>query len=355
MNINRLRTAEYLEQTSKNTGKAAERTRDFRHDLAGNLMRQDNDAVQEQKTQENPLGTEYCQGMMSTGALHNADRLANSAVDVCEVRKLTYDQCDYVKLCPDQGVVYKTRICENGQVYVEEKKEDGTVSAYMVDPDKVADNTRVPLEMAAKEAAAHVQGTALGDTEEAYKKALDKFYVYAGERVKDGPPKFAIGGSEFSIEDWKKLMKSVDEQIDAIKEEIREDIRAREEEAEKKSMDELVRKRELMNEKGPYSFLMGDGPTLIYNGVEFTYDKDNALCLGDMSNPDDVITIYLTGGVFKLNRNNIDDLSKAIGMFSPEDVNRILNAISQDAKCKKKLKEIEDAIYQAVEEAGKQE
>lgn len=355
MNINRLRSAEYLEQANKNRGKGTDRTRDFRQDLAGNLTRQDSDAVQEQRTQENALGTEYCQGMMSARALHNADKLANSAVEACEVRKLTYDQCDYVKLCPDQGVVYKARICGDGQVYVEEKKEDGTVSAYMVDTDKVADNTKLPVEAAAKEAAAQAQGTISGDTEEEYRKALDKFYVYAGERVKDGPPKFAIGGSEFSVEDWEKLMESVDEQIDAIKEEMREDIEERKEDAEQKNIDELIHRREILNEKGPYSFLMGDGPTLVYNGVEFTYDKDNALCLGDMSNPDDVITIYLTTGVFKLNRNNIDELSKAIGMFSPEDINRILNAISQDAKCQKKLKEIEDAVYQAVENAGRQE
>ena len=51
-----------------------------------------------------------------------------------------------------------------------------------------------------------------------------------------------------------------------------------------------------------------------------------------------------------MNRGSIGDLSKAISMFSPEDINRILQAISQDAKCQNKLKEIEDALYRAVDQ-----
>ncbi len=33
-----------------------------------------------------------------------------------------------------------------------------------------------------------------------------------------------------------------------------------------------------------------------------------------------------------MNRDNIEDLSKAIAMFSPEDIRRILVALQQDAK-----------------------
>ena len=42
------------------------------------------------------------------------------------------------------------------------------------------------------------------------------------------------------------------------------------------------------------------------------------------------------------NRDNIGDLAKAIGMFSPEDVNRIMRAIAQDAKLKQTQMQIED-------------
>ena len=48
------------------------------------------------------------------------------------------------------------------------------------------------------------------------------------------------------------------------------------------------------------------------------------------------------GGTLQVNRDNVDDLSKAIGMFSPEDVNRILCAISLDAQCQRKLAEIDE-------------
>ncbi len=43
-----------------------------------------------------------------------------------------------------------------------------------------------------------------------------------------------------------------------------------------------------------------------------------------------------------VNRDNIDQLAKAIGMFSPEDINRIMKAISTDAKARSKKIEIEN-------------
>lgn len=97
------------------------------------------------------------------------------------------------------------------------------------------------------------------------------------------------------------------------------------------------------NKKAPYSYLAKDG-VIDYNGVIFVCDyKNNALCLGDVSNPKNVIYVGLAdGGTLQVNRDNIDDLSKAIGMFSPEDVNRILRAISRDAQCQKNLAEIDE-------------
>lgn len=93
----------------------------------------------------------------------------------------------------------------------------------------------------------------------------------------------------------------------------------------------------------PYSALAKDG-VIEYNGVVFTCDSQrNAICLGDMSNEDNVLNIPLSGGgSLRVNRNNIDQLSKAIGMFSPEDVNLIMRAIAQDAKVKEIQNEIED-------------
>ncbi|NLL77904.1 MAG: hypothetical protein GX235_11775 [Clostridiales bacterium] len=100
-------------------------------------------------------------------------------------------------------------------------------------------------------------------------------------------------------------------------------------------------------EKGkgaPYSYLADKNGVIEYNGVTFICDNEKReLCLGDMSNSNDVIRIPLSGGgTLKINRNNIDQLSKAIGMFSPEDINIILRALKLDAKIQQMKKEIED-------------
>ena len=86
-------------------------------------------------------------------------------------------------------------------------------------------------------------------------------------------------------------------------------------------------------DKVPYGEMAENG-VIEYNGVVFVCDYDhNRLTLGDTSNEKDCINIPLSGGGSLLvNRNNIDALSKAIGMFSPEDVNRILRALDKAAE-----------------------
>ncbi len=93
----------------------------------------------------------------------------------------------------------------------------------------------------------------------------------------------------------------------------------------------------------PYGYLAKDG-VITYNGVVFVCDPEkNAICLGDMSNRKNVLTIPLSGGgSLMVNRSNLGDLSKAIGMFSPEDINRILRAITLDTKCQQELQKIDD-------------
>lgn len=96
-------------------------------------------------------------------------------------------------------------------------------------------------------------------------------------------------------------------------------------------------------DKVPYGEMAEDG-VIEYNGVVFVCDYDhNRLTLGDTSNEKDCINIPLSGGGSLLvNRNNIDALSKTIGMFSPEDVNRILRALAQDKKIREMKKELDD-------------
>lgn len=95
--------------------------------------------------------------------------------------------------------------------------------------------------------------------------------------------------------------------------------------------------------KVPYGHLAKDG-VITYNGVAFICnEKTNSICLGDVSDPKKTINIPLSGGGhLKVNRGEIGQLSKAIGMFSPEDVNRILRAIHLDTKLQSVQKEMED-------------
>lgn len=95
--------------------------------------------------------------------------------------------------------------------------------------------------------------------------------------------------------------------------------------------------------KVPYGYLAKDG-VIEYNGICFICDeKTNSICLGDMTDETKVLNIPLSGGgCLKVNRANLGDLSKAIGMFSPEDVNRILRAIAQDTKIQSMKNELED-------------
>lgn len=95
--------------------------------------------------------------------------------------------------------------------------------------------------------------------------------------------------------------------------------------------------------KVPYGHLARDG-VITYNGVQFVCDeKTNSICLGDMTDKKQVINIPLSGGGhLKVNRANLGQLSKAIGMFSPEDINLILRAIHLDTKVQSMQKEVED-------------
>lgn len=94
----------------------------------------------------------------------------------------------------------------------------------------------------------------------------------------------------------------------------------------------------------PYSVLADETGTIEYKGVVFVGDeKSNSLCLGDMSDPNNVLTIQLSdGGYLKVNLDRLDSLAKAITMFSPEDQNRIMRAIAQYNKIKQIEQQIED-------------
>ncbi len=171
--------------------------------------------------------------------------------------------------------------------------------------------------------------------------------------------------AEFSEKEWDKLLERVDSYLD----EYKEDIREREEEALKQRQEQRRQGQEdrqdwlacmvgqgqrnqsiRFGDKGakagdaPYSALADSNGMIVYQGVAYQCDyENNRLCLGDVSDPGKCLSIPLEkGGCLVVNRDCIDALAKSIGMFSPADINRILRAISQDAKLRQMQYEIEE-------------
>lgn len=178
------------------------------------------------------------------------------------------------------------------------------------------------------------------------------------QKIKNGEieESFAIGGASYTNKEWDRLIKRVDRAVGAVKEQQEE----RKREYIKALYQEGASKNSIIIEKlngtyagdVPYGHLAHDG-VIEYNGVVFFCDNEkNAICLGDMSNRKNVITIPLSeGGSLMVNRDNIGDLSNAISMFSPEDQKRILCAIADDNKARETLKEIDDETNSIGEDA----
>lgn len=165
-----------------------------------------------------------------------------------------------------------------------------------------------------------------------------------------------------------KIIQKMDEYLTEVKQEQKERFEKRDKEKEiqqfyekmkmaeqykKPQAEKLTIQKHLDGEDiAPYSYLAEDG-VITYNGVSFFCDyENNAITLGDMSDEKNVITVQLeNGGCLKVNRDNIEDLSKAIAMFSPEDIRRILVALQQDVKVRQMQQEIEqDKIKQLLAE-----
>jgi len=283
------------------------------------------------------------------------------AVGKCEPKDISYKDADFVKVNICDGYVLSAKYDEeDGYVYVNKKMDDGTVESFKVDMRYVDDNSTNPIEIAAKNA------YKFANSKESYSrqfvKELEEYAEYVQERIEEGPEKIQIGGACMSIEEWKELLAKVDKYIDEMKASMRKDIERREEEIEEKKLQEKKDEELLMSKvsslltdridntpKAPYYYMADENGVIEYNGVVFVCDNEHkALCLGDMSNPDDVLTIPLSkGGTLKVNRNNLGDLAKAITMFSAEDINLIMRAIAQDAKIQKVKKEIDDMVGEA--------
>lgn len=348
--------------------------------------------------------------------MHQNGRVNMSAVFECKARHIAYHECDSVKVFIAEGFTLKAQVEMNSHmVYIEQKNEDGSVYAYEVNPLKISPNSQNPIEQMAVESwekARELLNDGMvseinPDTDAAEEKEqetitfqewLTEFHEFVKKRIKDGPPKITIGGSEFSEKEWEQLMAKIDDAIDAYKEELRQRIREREEQEEVKNaagsavenkslaevagaessgkreqdldISKMVSIEEARNKphrattsflerirgekKAPYSYLADESGNIVYKGVVFTCnDKKQTICLGDMSNPNNVLNIPLSkGGVLRVNRDSIGDLVKAIDMFSPQDIARILRVIAQDKKIQDMELEIKEAKSEDPSDAG---
>lgn len=178
------------------------------------------------------------------------------------------------------------------------------------------------------------------------------------KKMKNGETEesFLIGGASFTNSEWEKLLKKVDKNIEEIKEQQEEEKQERLEslyEADATRRSCLVEKLNgTYRGTVPYGYLAQNG-VIRYNGVEFVCDeRSNAICLGDMSDPKEVLTIRLSGGGrLMVNRKNLGELSQAITMFSPEDINLIMRAIADDKKAQETLREIEEDVNSVGDDA----
>ena len=183
------------------------------------------------------------------------------------------------------------------------------------------------------------------------------------EKLKNGDAEEAIvtGGNAFTESVWNKMIEGVDNYLDEVKEEQKiRFAKMDEEQQEKELLQKRLMQKEMQAESNikevlvartggtldvPYGYLAKNG-VIEYNGVIFVCDEiHNAICLGDMTDETNVLSIPLTeGGCLKVNRDNLNDLAKAISMFSPEDIKRIMEAIATDAKCQQMQQEMDETL-----------
>lgn len=183
----------------------------------------------------------------------------------------------------------------------------------------------------------------------------DSFHQYREEiltKIKKGQTEESIplGAESFTQTEWKKVIEHIDKQIEDVKEEQKNRFEKQEREAEAVKIYEAATASkgnpiESIREKSkvPYGHLAKDG-IISYNGAVFVCDeRTNSICLGDVSDSKNTLVIPLAeGGCLKVNRDNLEELQAAIGMFSPEDVNWILRAIAKDNKAREAQRELEE-------------
>ncbi len=179
--------------------------------------------------------------------IHSASAISGTVnvgegIVVREAKYISYQESDFVKTSVESGFILMAQVDVSARsVYIEQKMEDGTVKGYDVKMDKLNNGAKDPIGQMALEAWEKVKSEEKSgeDVDNMYltvEEALQKFYEFIEDRIKNGPPKYMIGNSGFSIEEWEKFLESIDGQIDDIKEETEEMLeRMKEEDNERQA------------------------------------------------------------------------------------------------------------------------
>lgn len=97
---------------------------------------------------------------------------------------------------------------------------------------------------------------------------------------------------------------------------------------------------------------------VIHNGVNVSVTKDavhgNMITIGGSSNPD-WIHVNTSVGTVNIDLNDLDSLMKCLDMFSPEDINAILRAITEVRQSRDALQEIDNMRNTLIRQAEKEE
>ncbi len=139
-------------QKKKNAG----RGEGFQESLLQNLKNRDQDKLTITDTDTEARKKTENVGVgrigMKTGIRVNA-AAAQGALQAVEVRHMSYEESDHVKIAVTEGYTLKGRKedSRDARVYVEAKYDDGRLEAYQVEIGKVPENTEQEIERFALE------------------------------------------------------------------------------------------------------------------------------------------------------------------------------------------------------------
>lgn len=234
MKVNGINGSEYFDRINRN-GKTQNTGSDFAGNLAESTLSRQGKSENQAEEVKGRCSINY--PAMTSGI--SASGIEKSSIMPCRIENITYQESDNVKICVEDGCVYKAKVYEDrNTIYIEKKSEDGAIEAFEADMGAIDKTSENPIELMAAETYEKYKNGKSSSAEENFAAALMEFQQYVKDRIENGPPKFLIGSMEASIEEWNELLENVDEAIDEMKEEMRERVDKLEQSDEEKENQE---------------------------------------------------------------------------------------------------------------------